>query len=174
MTRDMIEQNLSTRLLAKQFATRIREVGARKVLVTSVERGAGKSTFVGLLRRESNLLKIEKFSPLVTRDHYTSAPENFEGELLIIDGPAFLEEEGLYVLPEQWLIAIDAAVVIVSLRETRTVDLKKTVQWLTDYGVEHVFLVCNMKEISPLMGSLSIKRSRPRHASLKTGEVNNG
>ena len=146
MTTRLVDQLLSTRLLAKQFAIKIRESGARVVLVTSVEAGAGKSTFVSLLDRESKLLRFEGFASLVSADLYTTSPDQYDEELLVIDGPAFLEENGLYVLPEQWLVSVDAAIVMVTIRQTRNSELKKTIQWLSNYGVGQVYLVCNMKE----------------------------
>jgi len=174
MKRALVEQNLSVRLLAKQFAMKIREVGARKILVTSVDPGSGKTMFVEMLGRESAILKDEKFVPLVTADLYTTSPDFFAEDLLVVDGPAFMEERGLYVLPEQWLLDFDAAVVVVAMRDTKSAELKKAIRWLRDYGIDHVWMVMNMKNVSPLFGATLQKRTRPNVTSRTVEGADNG
>ncbi len=143
-------QQISLRKLSKRFMSHVKEKQVRRVLVTSVDRSDGKRTFVDLLANEFAVQGEKPFLRLEHRNLLGVDPDFGDEQLVVIQSPSFFDDRGLSELPEKWLRAIDAAVVIVTARKTRAKDLTMLVDWLREYGIENIWPVWNEKQAPPM------------------------
>ncbi len=164
-----IKQQMSLRRLAKQFVSHVQSVEATKVLVTSFGSGDGKATFINGLYNELEKMGENLFIPLEGAQLKEASPDDYRDQMVIVHGPAYSDIDGLHTLPERWLNAFDAAVVIVLVRHTRHKELKRLVDWLKTYHIQHVWLLWNERSAPPfehiiprLKRRFGIGRTAPR------------
>ncbi|MCP4677569.1 MAG: hypothetical protein GY854_19055 [Deltaproteobacteria bacterium] len=143
-------QQISLRKMSKRFMSHVEAKQVRRVLVTSVDQSDGKRTFVDLLANEFAVQGEKPFLRLEHRNLLGIDPDFGNQQLVVIQGPSFFDENGLSDLPEKWLRAIDATVVMVTARKTKAKDLAMLVDWLKEYGIENIWPVWNEKQAPPM------------------------
>ena len=147
-----VREQMSLRKLANQFLTKVKNTGVNRVLITSVNKGDGKARFMSELAVEMSRVNQE-LVPLAAANLHIVSPERFKEKLVVVYGPAYFEAEGLHTIPERWMRAFDAVVVIVMARKTRSRDLAKLVHWLEDYNYENIWPILNEKRAPDLSES---------------------
>jgi hypothetical protein len=135
-------QQMSLRKLANQFLAKAKEAEAKRILVTSIKKGDGKALFISALASEMARLNQE-LVPIAGSNLESVSPDRFEDKLVVVYGPAFLDVEGPHTIPERWMRAFDAAVIMVMSRDTKSGDLVDFVNWLKDYGFQNIWPVLN-------------------------------
>lgn len=162
---------MSLRKLANQFLSKVKSTGVNRVLITSVHKGDGKARFMSELAAEMSRVNQE-LVPLAAANLHIVNPARFKDKLVVVYGPAYYETEGLHTIPERWMRAFDAVVVVVMARRTRSRELVKLINWLKDYNYQHIWPVLNEK-LSPdiseswmrLKGKIGIEKNEPRRLS---------
>ena len=140
------KQQMSRRKLANQFLAHITNTSAKRILITSVQRGDGKTRFMTSLAAE--LTRIGKnIVPLAFQNLEQFNPAMFRDEVVIVYGPSYRDTEGLHTIPEKWMRSFDAAVVLVMLRKTRQRELQQLISWLQEYGVLNIWPVVNQYRV---------------------------
>ncbi len=135
-------QQMSLRKLANQFLARLKNTNATRILITSVERGDGKARFIKELAGEMARVQQELI-PLHAANLEFVNPDRFLNKLVIVYGPSYTESNGLHTIPERWMRAFDAAVILVMLRKTKQRDLMHLVSWLKEYNIGHIWPIVN-------------------------------
>jgi len=146
MIRLSVKQEMAHRKLARQFITQTKAIGAKHVLVTSVQNLDGKTILSKILVRE--LKKIGEHSyDLFTFDELKA---DFEPDQMmvktIVDGPAYYDPDGLTAIPERWMQTFDAALISVAVRKTDVSELAELIDWLRQYGFKHIWPILNYME----------------------------
>ncbi len=139
----LIKQQMGLRKLAKQFRSIADATSSKRILVTSVQRGDGKAKFINELHAELTKMNEPTFVAIEAEKLHNLSPHKYGKEIVVVYGPAYMESFGLHMLPEKWLNAFDAAVVIVMVRSTTSKELIEMLDWLKEYGIEQIWLVWN-------------------------------
>ena len=152
------------RRLAVRVASAIETSGKRAILVTSTVNNAGKSLVVDLLRPELERVAPNRFRVVNTDELSAMDPWSLpDDKVLLVDGPAVLDEAGFVDLRRGWISAFDGALVVVVGRETRREDLEGTVEWLEAAKIPLIGVIWNERVCPPLrtrMGSIGDTLSR--------------
>lgn len=172
---------MSLRKMTRQVQVKLSESGAQRVLVTSAMPGDGKSVFVkelvSGLRRSGYAKKIEVIaaSQLKRRDPQKTAP------VVLVDGPAFFDDEGFDTIPEAWMERFDAAAVLLLGRSSRRKDVVELFDWLRQYRIREIWPIWNEKLSPPAvslpdrvrfaLGLDKGRATRAEHKPASKGEV---
>jgi hypothetical protein len=142
-----VKEQMNLRKLANQFLSKVKSTGANRVLITSVNKGDGKARFMSELAAEMARVNQE-LVPLAAANLHIVNPAKFKDKLVVVYGPSYFETDGLHTIPERWMRAFDAVVVIVMARRTRSKDLVKLITWLKEYNYQNIWPILNEK-LSP-------------------------
>jgi hypothetical protein len=137
-----VRQQMCLRKLANQFLANAKACAAKRVLITSLKKGDGKAIFIGALASEMVRVKQE-LVPLAAENLQMVSPDRFGDRLAVVYGPSYFDMNGLHTIPDHWMRAFDAAVIMVMTWDTRARDLVALVHWLKEYGVENIWPVLN-------------------------------
>jgi hypothetical protein len=146
----LFKQQIGIRKLANQFLSHIKSTSVRRILVTSVQNSDGKAKFINELH--TVLLQIQKTSFFAIEAEKLAgiSPETYGDKLVVVYGPAYLDENGLHTLPEDWLKAFDAAIILVMKRGTNAKTLLEMIDWLQEYGISNIWPVLNEYNAPPI------------------------
>ncbi len=139
-----VKEQMNLRKLANQFLTKVKSTGATRVLITSVNKGDGKARFMSELAAEMARVNQE-LVPLAAANLQIVHPAKFKDKLVVVYGPSYFESEGLHTIPERWMRAFDAVVVMVMARRTHSKDLLKLINWLKEYNYQNIWPILNEK-----------------------------
>ncbi len=134
--------------------------GARRILLTSVEQGAGKTRLTASLKHEARSLPgasiafvsrayLDRVQPADLGDH----------DLVLVDGPAVIDVDGLHDIPEVWRRGLDGAVLVVIKRRTRRVAVEEARRWLEANGIALLGVVWNEYTLPPVFVQLARVRA---------------
>ena len=144
-------RKLVARRLAVRVASAIETSGKRAIMVTSTTNNAGKSLVVDLLKAELERVAPNRFRVVDTTELAEMNPWSLpDDKVLLVDGPAVLDEAGFVDLRRGWISAFDGALVVVVGRETRREDLAGTVEWLEAAKIPLIGLIWNERVCPPL------------------------
>jgi Mrp family chromosome partitioning ATPase len=139
-----VARRLFARRVAVKLISVIRESGAKTVIVTSPERGAGKSFLTRLVTPELEHLAPGEFAVVQHQSLGGLDPERRSRDrVMIIDGPAMLDGPGFLNLPDDWVAVFDASVLVVMARQTDREQLEECVQWLHASNAPPIGIVYN-------------------------------
>ena len=136
------------RLLARRLAVRvvaaINDSGKNLILVTSPTKGAGKSLFVSLVAPELERVAPHRFHVLSTDELASMNPfAPPDDRVLLVDGPAMLEQQGVINIRQGWISAFEGSLVLVVGRKTRREDLEETIAWLNASKIPPIGIIWN-------------------------------
>ena len=154
--------------------------GCRRLMVTSVGAGEGKTVLCRALRSASDALD-ETRCQFVSQQYLDRiSPDDADPDsLIIIDGPSALEDDGLSRLPVVWRRAIDGVVLVVVKRETNRTAIEEARTWLAANGIPIVAVVWNEHLLPPLAIQIERlkawfrtvgRRGRRAHAAMRPSE----
>ena len=112
------------------------------ILVVSPRAGDGRTTLCEMAARANTLerpLRVVCLSQL----QGMSPDEMDADEMLLIDGPAANEGDGLAQIPREWILACDGSVVVAARRASRVDELEELSETLSALGVPCVGVVVN-------------------------------
>lgn len=137
-------QRLALRQLALSVHAAIRDSRCTTLLLTSPEDRTGKSVLASLLADEFAALAPDRYAIIShTELHEYDPADRPEGVVVIVDGPAILQGDGLIPIPRAWSEAFDGALVVVMGRFTDSERLETAIDWLDKMEVRVLGLVFN-------------------------------
>jgi len=163
-----LERQLLARRLAVHVSAAVRKSGCKCVLLTSPNRGDGKSAFIELLGAELEHFSQVPFRVLAADQLMQYDPDMMpEDRVVLVHGPAMLEGEEILNLRDDWIAAFDGAIVLVMGRKTHRRDLRRALDWLQAVGIEPIGLVYNEFMAPPLSARLAAFWRRMRASKAK-------
>jgi len=125
--------------------------GTKRLLITSVSAGAGKTLLCKALREEAKILGGRTISFVSQRFLDRVEPSEVSSvDLVLVDGPASIEVDGLSDIPSDWRRALDGVVLVVVKRETQRESVQEARRWLEANGLPIVAVVWNEYRLPPL------------------------
>lgn len=140
----VLNERLIARKLAVSVHATIENANATTVLLTSPANGAGKTKFARAIAPHLATIAPDRYAIYSTNDLADLDPSRrTEGLVVLVDGPAMLDGDGLLRVPQRWMDAFDGALLMVVGRQTRRDDLAESVQWLDRAGVPTLGVLFN-------------------------------
>lgn len=141
---DPVERRLFARRIAVRIVQAVRESGATTLVVTSPDVGVGKSFLTRLIAPEFERIEAGRFLVVPHERLRDLKPHVREpGLVVIVDGPAMLHGDGFLDLPDDWVGAFDAAILVVMARQTDRDGLAECVGWLRASNIPPIGVVYN-------------------------------
>lgn len=138
------EQRLVIRRLAVTVHAAIRDSGCDTVLITSPEDRVGKSRLAGVLAPELGEIAPHRYAIIShTELHEYDPYDRPNGVVVLVDGPAMLDGQGLIPLPPVWSNHFDGAIVVVLGRYTESEKLAASIEWLNDAQIHPIGILFN-------------------------------
>lgn len=137
-------ERLLARRIAVQLDAAVRRADAHTVLITSPQSGAGKSRFARLVAPHLNVIAPDRYMILAGTELREYDPgRRPDGLVVLVDGPSMLDGDGVLAVPQAWMQAFDAAIIVVMGRETRSDALEDTAEWLRNANVPPIGILYN-------------------------------
>lgn len=137
-------ERLVARRIAVQLDAAIRRANAHTVLITSPQSGAGKSRFARLVAPHLNVIAPDRYMILGGPELREYDPgRRPDGLVVLVDGPSMLDGDGVLAIPQAWMHAFDASVIVVMGRATRSEALEDTAEWLRNANVPPIGVLYN-------------------------------
>ncbi len=144
-------EQVFARRLAVHVVSAIEDSNARKILVTSPNRGDGKTRFVQLIKPEMPNISTMSYLVLDMSQLVSTDPRMIPDDVLVlVDGPAMLEGDGILRIPDDWMAALDGSIVVVMGRDTTRSALEDTVSFLDASDLPAVGVIYNEAQAPPL------------------------
>lgn len=138
-----VQQEMTLRKLARRFLTKADAIDAKNVLITSVQKGDGKSLLGKLLIRELKKITEHSFDLFTFKDLLADFNPDHMVVKTLVDGPAYFDPDGLTAIPERWMRTFDAVLIPVAVRQTDVRELADLVDWLRQYNIQHIWPILN-------------------------------
>jgi hypothetical protein len=126
------------------------ERNVSRLLVTSVGSGDGKTMLCKALYSEAALADERRIAFVSQQYLERVTPDDLAGKpLVIIDGPASIEVDGLSDVPDDWRKVLDGVILVVVKRDTPRDAIEEVRRWLDTNHLPIVAVVWNEYLLPP-------------------------